>query len=48
MSGEAPESEGSQSPTDPPAAVLASNASIHVFISYASQDAAVANTSARR
>src|SRR6266404_6677700 len=43
MSGEAPESEGSQSPTDPPAAVPASDASIHVFISYASQDAAAAS-----
>src|SRR5207253_10461664 len=42
MSGEAPESEGSQSPGDPPAAVQASDAPIHVFISYASQDAAVA------
>ena len=44
MSGEAPESEGSQSPGDPPAAVQASDAPIHVFISYASQDAAVAGT----
>jgi len=43
MSGEAPESGGSQSPTDPPASVQVPNASIHVFISYASQDAAVAD-----
>jgi TolB-like protein/Tfp pilus assembly protein PilF len=35
MSGEVPESEGGQPPTDPPAR-------LHVFISYASQDAAVA------
>jgi TIR domain len=35
MSGEAPESEGGQPPTDRPAR-------LHVFISYASQDAAVA------
>jgi TIR domain-containing protein len=37
MSGEAPESG-----TNPPAAEQVPNASIHVFISYASQDAAVA------
>src|SRR5437879_11727080 len=40
MSGEAPESGTGPPPTDPPAAVQV--ASIHVFISYASQDAAVA------
>jgi TolB-like protein len=39
MSGHAPESEGGQPPTDPPAAVQVS----HVFISYASQDVAVAD-----
>ena len=43
MSGEAPKSGGGHSPTDPAAAVLASNGSIHVFISYASQDVAVAD-----
>jgi hypothetical protein len=42
MSGEAPESGTGPRPTDPPAAVQVPNASIHVFISYASQDAAVA------
>jgi TolB-like protein/Tfp pilus assembly protein PilF len=42
MSGEAPESGTGPPPTDPPAAVQVPNASIHVFISYASQDAAVA------
>jgi TolB-like protein/Flp pilus assembly protein TadD len=42
MSGEAPESGAGPPPTDPPAAVQVPNASIHVFISYASQDAAVA------
>jgi TolB-like protein/tetratricopeptide (TPR) repeat protein len=41
-SGEAPESGTGPSPTDPPAAVQVPKASIHVFISYASQDAAVA------
>jgi TolB-like protein len=44
MSGEAPESGPSHPPTGPPAAVRVPNASIHVFISYASQDAAVADT----
>jgi TolB-like protein len=38
MSEEAPESGGGQPPTDP-----VPNASLHVFISYASQDIAVAN-----
>ena len=42
MSGEAPESGTGPPPTDPPAAGQVPNASIHVFISYASQDAAVA------
>src|SRR5882762_11805026 len=42
MSGEAPESGGGKPPTDPPVAVQVPNASIHVFISYASHDAAVA------
>jgi TolB-like protein len=42
MSGEEPESGASPPPTDPPAAVQVPNASIHVFISYASQDATVA------
>jgi TolB-like protein/tetratricopeptide (TPR) repeat protein len=42
MSGEAPESGVGPPPTDPPAAVQVPNASIHAFISYASQDAAVA------
>jgi TolB-like protein/Flp pilus assembly protein TadD len=42
VSGEAPESGTGPPPTDPPAAVQVPNASIHVFISYASQDAAVA------
>jgi TolB-like protein/lipoprotein NlpI len=41
MSGEAPES-GTGSPPNPPAAVQVPNASTHVFISYASQDATVA------
>jgi TIR domain-containing protein len=44
MSGKAPESGTGPPPTDPPAAVQVPNASIHVFISYASQDSAVANT----
>ncbi len=43
VSGEAPELGGRRPPTDLPAAVHVSNASSHVFISYASQDAAVAN-----
>src|SRR5438309_50699 len=43
VSGEAPESGTGPPPTDPPAAVQVPNASIHVFISYASQDAAVAH-----
>src|SRR6267154_6793724 len=43
MSGEAPESGTGSPPTDPLAAVQVPNASIHVFISYASQDAAVAS-----
>ena len=42
MAGEAPESEGGQPPTDPPASVQVPT-SIDVFISYASHDAAVAN-----
>src|SRR5207253_6370080 len=42
MSGEAPES-GTGPQLNPPAAVQVPNASIHVFISYASQDAAVAS-----
>jgi TolB-like protein/Flp pilus assembly protein TadD len=42
MSGEAPESGTGPPPTDPPAAGQVLNASIHVFISYASQDVAVA------
>jgi TolB-like protein/Flp pilus assembly protein TadD len=44
MSGKAPETGTGPPPTDPPAAVQVPNASIHVFISYASQDAAVAGT----
>src|SRR5882762_433330 len=43
MSGEAPKSGTGPPPTDPLAAVQVPNASIHVFISYASQDAAVAS-----
>ena len=43
MSGEAPESGGGQPPTDPPASVQVANASIHLFISYASHDVAVAD-----
>ena len=42
MSGKAPESGTGPPPTDPPAGVQVPNASSHVFISYASQDAAVA------
>jgi adenylate cyclase len=42
MSGEAPKSGGGQPPTDPPVAVQVPT-SIHVFISYASQDVAVAD-----
>lgn len=42
MSGQAPESGGGQPSTDPPATVEVAKASTHVFISYASQDAAVA------
>ena len=42
MSGKAPESGTGPPPTDPPAAVQVPNASTHVFISYASQDATVA------
>ena len=41
-SGKAPESGTGPPPTDPRTAVQVPNASIHVFISYASQDAAVA------
>jgi TolB-like protein len=41
MSGKAPESGTGPPPTDPPGAGQVLNASIHVFISYASQDAAV-------
>jgi TolB-like protein/tetratricopeptide (TPR) repeat protein len=43
MSGEAPESRGGQQSTDPPASVEVPTASIHVFISYASQDIATAD-----
>jgi hypothetical protein len=43
MSGEAPESGAGEPPTDPPASVQVPNASCDVFVSYASQDAAVAN-----
>lgn len=42
MSEEAPAWGGGQPSTDPPAAVQVPTASAHVFISYASQDAAVA------
>jgi TolB-like protein/tetratricopeptide (TPR) repeat protein len=42
MSGEAPESGGGQQPPDPPASAQVP-ASIHVFISYASQDVTVAD-----
>lgn len=42
MSEEAPESGGGQPPTDPQMTVQVPEASTHVFISYASQDAAVA------
>ncbi len=42
MSQEAPESGGGQPPTDPPMTVQVPKASTHVFISYASQDATVA------
>src|SRR5581483_2266211 len=43
MSEEAPESRAGQPATDPPASVQVPNASIHVFVSYASQDVAVAD-----
>jgi adenylate cyclase len=43
MSGEAPESGGGQPPTDPPAPVQVLNASRDVFVSYASQDVAIAD-----
>jgi len=43
MSGEPPESGRGQPPTDTPASVRAPNASSHVFISYASQDVAIAD-----
>jgi adenylate cyclase len=43
MSGEAPEPGTGQPPTEPPAAVQVANASIHVFVSYASQDVAIAD-----
>jgi adenylate cyclase len=43
MSREEPESGGGQPPTEPLPAVQVSDASIHVFISYASQDVAVAD-----
>jgi TIR domain len=42
--GEALERRGAEPPTEPPAAVQVPNAPSHVFISYASQDAAIANT----
>ena len=43
MSGEEPETGGGQSLTDPPAALQVPDAPLHVFISYASQDVAIAN-----
>jgi TolB-like protein len=43
MSADAPESGTGPTPTDPPAAVPVSNASFHVFISYASQDVSAAD-----
>jgi hypothetical protein len=42
MSGEVPESEGGEPPTTPESAVEFPKAAARVFISYASQDAAVA------
>jgi len=42
MTAEGPESGTAQPPTDSPTALQASKASGHVFVSYASQDAAVA------
>jgi hypothetical protein len=42
MSGDAPKSGGGSPPIDPQVAVQGAKASPHVFISYASQDAAVA------
>jgi TolB-like protein len=42
MSGEVPESGGGQPPSDPPTAVEVPKAPTRVFISYASQDATVA------
>src|SRR5882757_2001011 len=42
MSGEAPESGGGKPPIDPQVVMQGAKVSIHVFISYASQDAAVA------
>ena len=42
MSGDAPKSGGGPPPIDPPVAVQGAKGSPHVFISYASQDAAVA------
>jgi hypothetical protein len=43
MSGEAPESGGGQPPNDPHEAVGVSKVAARVFISYASQDVAVAD-----
>jgi TolB-like protein len=44
MSGDAPKSGGGSPPIDPQVTVQGAKASPHVFISYASQDAAVANS----
>jgi hypothetical protein len=42
MSGDAPESGGGQPPNEPSAAVQIPSSSFRVFISYASQDTAIA------
>jgi len=47
VSGEATETGGAQPPTDPPAVPLAPSTSSHAFISYASQDAPVADAVVR-